>query len=124
MHKHTLKASLHKPNPKPELNPKPQNSAAACRTEDYDLDAKLEADDGHSTRLTEAFTPPLTPWCLVGNGGMDPYSSPLRSTIVVPITLRTRQLNPLRFQDPGRLYTESPRKISRFRAWFSLGIEG
>ena len=25
-----------------------------------------------------------TPWFLVGNGGMDPYDSPLRSPIVVP----------------------------------------
>ena len=26
------------------------------------------------------------PWFLVGNGGMDPYDSPLRSPIVVPKT--------------------------------------
>ena len=25
-------------------------------------------------------------WFLVGNGGMDPYDSPLKSLIVVPIT--------------------------------------
>ena len=25
-------------------------------------------------------------WCLVGNGGMDPYYSPQRSLIVIPIT--------------------------------------
>ena len=29
---------------------------------------------------------PKTPWFLVGNGGMDPYDSPLRSPIGVPIT--------------------------------------
>ena len=28
----------------------------------------------------------LTLWFLVGNGGLDPYDSPLRSPIVVPIT--------------------------------------
>ena len=30
--------------------------------------------------------PTPSPWFLVGNGGMDPYDSPLRSPIVVPIT--------------------------------------
>ena len=40
-----------------------------------------------SLSMVVSLSPDLCLWVLVGNGGMDPYDSPLRSPIVVPITI-------------------------------------
>ena len=56
----------------------------------YSLQAVLQPDPQLVAVFVGVLGFVLALWFLVGNGGMDPYDSPLRSLIVVPITHTTK----------------------------------
>ena len=63
---------------------------------------------------------PSSPWFLVGNGGMDPHDSPLRSPLVVPIPH-----SPIPYQEPVSFLSlcESCAGLHREEGASKLGVQ-